>query len=361
MTSWLDDARRVPLSELAPLLGYAVHRGAISPCPSCAAAQRSERHRDRRRPVGILRGDASAKCFRCNQKFSAVDLAAWSLFGGRLEAGDPRWAELREWFAAQGLLGSSAPCTVRGQAAMCGRGLQSSKPPEDQGSPPPSSEVEAFWASCTPVTDHPDALRWASSRALDPSALARFDLARALPRSGRLPTWARTRAGDWRQSGHALLVPLWDARGRLASFKARLVASRDQQTGAHPKELAPIGFSTRGLVLAEATARSWLTSQVPDAENALSRLLIVEGVPDFLTWSCRFTESKCPTACPVLGVSSGAWSGELASRVPRGTTVILRTHDDEAGHRYAAEIAASLADRCTLLRALAGRGAQDGG
>jgi len=78
------------------------------------------------------------------------------------------------------------------------------------------------------------------------------------------------------------------------------------------------------------------------------QVVVTEGEPDYLTWSTR--DQGRPVA--VLGLAgAGAWSDELATGIPEGTRVIIRTHCDEAGDRYAADINRTLADRCTVLRA----------
>ncbi|MCG8421346.1 MAG: hypothetical protein MJE77_25795 [Proteobacteria bacterium] len=78
-------------------------------------------------------------------------------------------------------------------------------------------------------------------------------------------------------------------------------------------------------------------------------VIIAEGVPDWLVWSL-WAERAGPQAPAVLGVLSGSWTDELAARIPNQTRVLIRTHDDKAGHKYADKIAASLVDRCIVLR-----------
>src|SRR5262249_14220485 len=77
---------------------------------------------------------------------------------------------------------------------------------------------------------------------------------------------------------------------------------------------------------------------------AEQRVVVTEGEPDFLTWAARGEGQR---TLAVLGLpGAGTWTAELAERVPDGSTVILRTDADDAGHAYAAEIAASLGGRC---------------
>ena len=78
-------------------------------------------------------------------------------------------------------------------------------------------------------------------------------------------------------------------------------------------------------------------------------LVVAEGVPDFLSWTttCPVADESAPA---ILGVASGSWTSDLAARVPDGTRVVIATHHDGAGHRYAQTIAGTLAGRCEVRR-----------
>lgn len=80
------------------------------------------------------------------------------------------------------------------------------------------------------------------------------------------------------------------------------------------------------------------------------RLIVVEGEPDYLTWAGR-CEGQRMTA--VLGITSGAWTPDLAARIPNGSRVIVRTDLDDTGNKYAEAIRASLMPRCKILRKVA--------
>ena len=54
----------------------------------------------------------------------------------------------------------------------------------------------------------------------------------------------------------------------------------------------------------------------------------------------------------VFGIVAGSWTPEIAARVPTRTRVVICTHDDPAGDRYAAQIAETLRERCPELRRL---------
>ena len=70
--------------------------------------------------------------------------------------------------------------------------------------------------------------------------------------------------------------------------------------------------------------------------------------PDWLTIATHYGDDESTPA--VLGVVASSWSADIAARIPDGACVIIRTHADPAGQRYAREIGLTLARRCCLLR-----------
>jgi hypothetical protein len=214
---------------------------------------------------------------------------------------------------------------------------------------PPADEIGAFWAMCRPVGEDPEVCRWLEGRGLSPTAIGRYDVARALPLGAELPRWAsyrgdpdkRPKPEPWSVLGYRLIVPLHDAFGVIRSVRARAVASIDG-----PKALPPSGFAAKGLVMADPLAAMVLAlGSWP--EHAERRIVISEGEPDFLTWASRGTGAR---TLAVLGLAgSGQWAKEIADRIPDGSTVILRTDQDDAGDRYAEQVTATLWGRCTML------------
>ena len=217
---------------------------------------------------------------------------------------------------------------------------------------PPQHEVAAVWAASLPMSDAPEAAAWFTlryGRAASWSAQQAdlWNLARVIPAGLRLPRWARSQGGPWTHTGHRIIFRLWDHTGQAVSLRAR---STDGSTA--PKSLAPAGFSVKGLVLADPLAQQllggisptwWLPRQV----------IIAEGEPDWLLWALRQREAD-EQGPAVLGVESGAWSPQIAARIPTGTSVVIRTHHDEPGRHYAQQIAASLHGRCRIFRSSAG-------
>jgi hypothetical protein len=188
---------------------------------------------------------------------------------------------------------------------------------------------------------------WLHSRALDAGAVEDFDLARALPLAVRLPEWAGSRWQTWGEAGYRLLLPMFDSLGVMRSLRARRVVA-----GEGPKNLAPAGYRTGGLVMADALGRVLLTSgKRPEGwpDGVPLRIVVAEGEPDFLTWATRFSDAD-EAAPAVLGVVSGGWTDGIADRLPDGARVTIRTDHDKAGERYAHGIRTTLRGRCKILR-----------
>lgn len=274
-------------------------------------------------PDGTLR----AHCFGCGGGGDVISLAA-AVLGLDVRADFPRL--LSELAARCGLAGDVA----RPLPAL---------PPLRPAAPsyPPADEVRDLWVRCLPVCDDPALSVALFDRALDPALIADRDLARCLPPDGPLPAWARCAGQSWRASGHRLIVPLFDGWGALVSLHARSFA-----TDADPKGLSPAGYSSAGLVMADGFARDVLAHGWPAWWNRSEplTLVIAEGVPDFLTDASVFGEwDQAPAT---LGVISGAWSADVAARIPDGCRVVIRTHGDPAGQRYQRQIGESLHARC---------------
>jgi DNA primase len=214
---------------------------------------------------------------------------------------------------------------------------------------PPADEIGALWALCRAATEDPEVGQWLEGRGLAPAAIARYDVARALPAGASLPPWAsyrgdpekRAKAEPWAALGYRLVVPLYDAGGVIRSVRARAIVPTDG-----PKALPPTGYAAKGLIMADPLASMMLAlGEWP--EHAEKRVVISEGEPDFLTWASRGTGAR---TLAVLGLAgSGQWTKEIADRIPDGSTVIVRTDQDDAGDRYAEQITATLWGRCTIL------------
>lgn len=207
--------------------------------------------------------------------------------------------------------------------------------PQPERTYPPLEEVNALLDDSMPVSEDHEATAMLAARGIDGSRLE--NEARVLRPDARLPGWAAYRGRSWTATGHRLVLPVVDVEGAVRSVRAWRVVE-----GESPKRLPPAGHLASGLVLADAFAVAMLRGTY-----APPRVVIVEGEPDFLTaclaWGHVLTAR--------IGLMSGAWSYELAARIPDGTPVSLWTDDDTAGERYADDVATSLRGRCPVMRA----------
>jgi hypothetical protein len=249
---------------------------------------------------------------------------------------------------SRGLSLADAAAELRQRMGFAGSDRPPPRRPNTPSSRPPAVEVARLWAQCRPLSFIPDVAAAWDARGLDVVTIEDRDLARALPTGIQMPRWAWGPHGRW-DSPYRLIVPMFDAVGHLVSLHAR--AAR----GANPKGLSPAGHAIAGTVMADALARRMLAGDAPD-DLRRSSLLIAEGVPDFLTWATHWGDAA-ENAPAVLGVIAGSWTSEVAARVPTGMRVGIATHADDAGEGYARGIAATLADRCELVRCRPPQGA----
>jgi hypothetical protein len=225
--------------------------------------------------------------------------------------------------------------------------------PAPEPPPPPvwpdAGEVAALWAACAPVTTDAEASAYLDGRAIDAGLVESLDLARVLPQvlptGARMPRWAWC-GGWWPARGYRLIVPVFDATGTMRSLRAWTFAA-----DAHAKRVAPVGHTTAGLVMADTIAREVLTTGRKPAWLGDARLEVVisEGEPDWLTWATAGSDAS-ESRPAVIGVVGSAWSADIAARIPDGARVAVRTHHDEPGQKYAADIIASLTNRCDVRR-----------
>jgi hypothetical protein len=207
-------------------------------------------------------------------------------------------------------------------------------------------ELAALWAACGGVYDDGELAAALRRRGLEPAEVTDRDLARALPVGVTLPRWARFARKTWAELGNRLVVPMYDATGELASLHARYIG--DEPRDVPPKGLSPLGGRIAGTVMADALGRMLLASAEAPAWWSERIILVEEGVPDFLTVATHYGDDE--NAPAVLGMLAGSWTHEIAARVPDGCRVVIRTHTDAAGAKYAGAIGSSLMGRCEVLR-----------
>lgn len=206
---------------------------------------------------------------------------------------------------------------------------------------PPAAEVLALWNGAQPVTADDEAAAYLAGRAIDPARVDEQHLARVLPPRARLPRWAR----HWhRPDGlfYRLVFPVYSATGGLEALRARPLVQLED--GAR-KALAALDTDVGGLLLADALGRRLLLGDLEAVELVRrTGLWIAEGEADFLTLATEWSDGA-DDAPAVFGLVAGAWTPELAARVPDGARVVLATDTDEPGDKYAKDITRTLADR----------------
>lgn len=327
--SWFEQVHAAGVRTVARALELRVAGAAIGPCPKCMATSRSTH--DGRGPVGITPDGRGWRCWVCKAGGDAVALSAL-VIEGTAKPEPSGWARVQRRLQDLGI------CTdVRDEGARPRVRLSH----EGEPSRLPAVDVERFWNACVSVRQDPEVMAWLRGRprVIDPTLVAHEDLARALPREARHPEWAVYRGQPWTLA-HRLVLPMFDERGSMASVHARSVAAG----GARDKAANPRGAEVRGLVMADDGAQLLLRESFLDGE-----LWIVEGVPDFL--DLTLDRNAGPVGA-VIGVINGSWKADspLGSRVPRGARVVVATHRDDDGERYASWIEASLRGRATLRR-----------
>ena len=167
--------------------------------------------------------------------------------------------------------------------------------------------------------DAPALDAWLAARGIPAGKVEGLDLVRLLDAGA---AWPRS----WAHYGRRVIVPIWTHAGELAGFRGRFLPGFGEVVmpdGKKPeKERLPKGVRMAGRVLACPLGRAMLRG-----EAAPARVVIVEGVPDYLTAAACFGNGDVAPA--VLGVANGAWSAEIAARVPVGALVTLAPHADE--------------------------------
>lgn len=202
---------------------------------------------------------------------------------------------------------------------------------------PDTIDLIELWRDAGPCDGDEQASAMLRARGIDPAAVDRAELARCFSTAiarDRIPRWASYRGQTWRDSGHRLLVKVFDADGAWQSVRAWRVTE-----GTSPKRLPPGGHKAAGLVLANKAAQAMLKG-LPTSR----RIVITEGEPD---WAVRSLVSR---GDPVIGIGSGSWHEGFAARVPYGAEVIVRTHRDRAGDGYAIKVLESVRHRAQVYR-----------
>lgn len=237
-------------------------------------------------------------------------------------------------------------------------------------------EIDWFYSALVPLTARRseavpyayDVQSWMNEMRLRPSVLdgqagggycmagilplpTRWTADETWPGPRRPPAWATIGDQGWHETKHLLVVTRWDHLGRPGWPKARSIEDEPWI-----KSIGPKGGSSRGLVGAnrmywrllrlgpDAFMTAWAEERARGSSLAeYPTLALCEGEKDGIALA-----GVAPERVMVGWVDSGAWTPELAVRVPDGTRVLILTDSDGAGMRYQHEIAESLHERCSV-------------
>lgn len=222
---------------------------------------------------------------------------------------------------------------------------------EDADPPPPREpaypdDAETFIARCTDGAKSTAIREWVQARGIDVEDFVASRLGIMFRERTSPPPWA---AGP---RGYELIVPIFDAAGICRGARIRWCATEDDPIAGMietpppngAKTRAMTGFDSAGLVMLNVAAWSLLAQRLLPV-----RIWIVEGEPDLLTLSVALMKAGRRSDA-VIGLFSGAWTWALAKAIPEGSEVILATHEDLQGRKYAEEVQESLHGRATIKR-----------
>lgn len=199
------------------------------PCPLCGGA-------DRLRVWPLREPTARAWCRRCK---TSGDALRWAMLVAGVDPAE-RGATARFLKAA--------PFSARRQVGRVRLEVSNRSSLDPQA-------VAALWERCGLVSGSPEVRRYLVGRRLDSAAIERLGLARALPRRGQLPRWARARTrigqrGSWRDLGYQLVLPMWDHQGHLGG-----TSPSSSVRGLCGDPPAPPRMLRRGVTLAPSNRR----------------------------------------------------------------------------------------------------------
>lgn len=366
---WLDAIRARPLDEVAGALGLVPLRGAgrLSPCPACDAETTS--HRDKRGPVGLRSDRLGWTCHACKAGGDLVALVACHLFGAPLEAGDrERWHALRAWAAERGWCEAPrrpvAVPTPRRRVTENTRAKLANAARADERPVMDRDVVDEAWRAFGPVDRDPEVRAYLEGRGMDAALIADRDLARAIPAGWAGPRWARMAGRAWAEAGFRFAVRMFDADGIPALIHARNIRSGDdlKREGLR-KGAFPIGYTVRGLLMANAIARAHLLEHDEDEVRGLEGLpapswlapgelwdvVVTEGATDFLKFAPRLHRTT-PRAA-VLSIVAGSMQPHLANLLPKGRCLLrIETDYDEGGDKYVEPVRTTLGRNAAKIK-----------
>lgn len=314
-----------PVSAVAAGLGWAGDDRRGYPCPAC-----NEATRDGRRGAVFVGQDGGWKCYRCDAiGGDGLDYLSFALTGKRLrDCAD--LATIKAW------------CGVpeRAPREFVGRISHESRPESVDAAT--VDDIAKFWDRCIPI---PKAHPFVDARRLHASpSLARFTPGYEPHEVGKLAAWPdwwpAGRARTWRLVTRGWRFPRIDQGGRdgdqptATNLHARAVVDPPDFDGKKIKTLWAKSTPSHGLLF-------W--NNVPIATADM--VLVCEGLTDWLAASIWADQHA---GVVVLGVGSGSASAFANLPIPASATFIIATDDDDAGNKYAVDVAAHFRRRRVL-------------
>lgn len=354
---WIDAANHAGVFRMAQRLGFDTdeRKRCIYVCPACHAEKRHTKAHDKRGALSV-KNDEHWHCWQCDAGGDAADLLAYHTVDRRL--GECSREELQRVRAAWNESSGGPSSSSNGQQQLRTNGHRAngssashSRPREQQQqlATPTAVELEQLRALTDTILEHEEPAAWfRDTRQIDPAKLiGAIDLRylRAAPDRQSVP-WAGFERDDgsfvsWFQRGFRILFPLYDAQGRLRSVIARRTRGTEG-----PKSVPPTQRSRTGFVLADINGQRLLAGELHVERGVRLDVVIAEGEADVCCWAIAPAEDGAQRA--VLGVTSGAWTSEIAARIPAGARVVIATDLDEPGDKYATQILRTLASRTDL-------------
>ena len=355
---WIQEVKdRATISVAGRKFGLQISGGRFSPCPVCGATED--------RIVSIFNYDTKWKCHHkeCGASGDTIDLLTYLVYSKSIDELDCDECEtIQLLFAEMGLCNYSGGTDEELQVQSTPSRRQYDKNPQAKDLVrPPAEEVYGLWNSAVPVSDEEDVQVWLKERCLSPTDIEDLDLSRVLQKDQSVPMWAHCR-DYWSKTDFRLLVPFFDATGSMVSFQARSITTSkftdlkcecdenicdrtDLEGGSYrrpPKSASPHHpqkgqkYEITSTVMANPLVRMILKNgSIPDSWSAVKPvdIVVVEGIPDYLTWATHEYATK-DQGCGVVGIISGSIKEEIFARFPSLCRWYIRIDRDNQGVQY---------------------------
>jgi len=339
---WIQQVHtKVSLTWAAGELGYKAHAHRIEGCPACKEVGDGS--------VRVYNHDGQKwKCFRCKRpRADVVDFVTWHLIGKDFRTGltDAEKGLVRSWFAATGACDppEDSPTAIFPPRTPV-------VPPTPSPAPlrPARDQLLHLWSRCKKVNEDLEVAAYLEFRGFDPEALARLNIARALPKGHPCPAWWPYQKGKT-QDVYRLLTLLVEVDGEPATLQGRSILTlemmrrrglvRDKRDGnlEAKKNLWPKGASARRALFASPIGRELLWCEPPEG---LSAVIVVEGQTDTLRTALVVAEAE--ECIAVLGAASGGFQALQDVAWPKGIPIYVATDVgdlDDTGESYAKAVA----------------------